>query len=99
LGLTLADYVANRCTFETGQAGANTTTSATFVGKNFSGGDDFNWHLIYDPADDETSAKVPATGPEWMETITRDAPATQTDSPALQWLWTKAAKEWNDVEE
>ena len=99
LGLTLADYVANRCTFETGQSCANTLTNTSFVGKNFNAGDDFNWHLMYDPADDETTAKLPITGPEWMETTTRDASTAQTDSPALQWLWTKAAKEWNDVEE
>jgi len=98
LGLTLAEYVYNRCTYVADEPGINLLTQATFDGRNFDAADDFDWHILYDAETDTQTDHLPPRGPNrWMNVKRTDGPTTVTDSKPLQWLWNKAAAEWNDV--
>ena len=95
LGLTLADYFEERCTYKTGTNG--TRSCATFTGENFAAADDFNWHQLYDPATDEQVGSQSSQHGTWMTSATASSSKTLTESAALQWLWDEAVKEWQDV--
>ncbi|MEP5625704.1 MAG: phosphatase PAP2 family protein, partial [Hyphomicrobiales bacterium] len=99
LGLTLADYLAGRCTYSSHGPGEYERTKAIFEGTDFDPFDDFHWHLLYDPKTDKQPARSPNTGaPPWMKVKTRDIPNTVSEAPALQWLWEKAVAEWVEPE-
>jgi len=83
LGLTVGRYFVARC-----------NRSGTFTGWRFNGPcfeGDFDWRAILPQIDAANRRPAPPQYLERMEDHTLDA---SESSPALEWLWTAAKREW-----
>ncbi|WP_406856343.1 phosphatase PAP2 family protein [Alsobacter sp. KACC 23698] len=82
LGLTLGHYFARRC------AALNGYEAWSFDGSAYPAKADFNWHTLFDTTLPQQIAAAPYV-------VSAGAQPLASSSPALEWLWTRALKEWS----
>lgn len=89
LGLTLAEFVHGQCT------GGGWTTSK-FNGLCYSPSSDFDWHGLYEAANDHQ--RLETEGPDGVWAKAKQRRPEGGKAPALAWLWNKAQEEWVDFD-
>jgi hypothetical protein len=88
LGLTLGKYLVARC------RGNGAYTAWKFDGSRFSG--DFNWRAIFNVERGQTEAETESATPSTYVEDAGEQNLSESDrSPALNWLWMAAMKEWS----
>ena len=92
MGLTLADFIAERC-----DPGVRTRSHGRFLGGNFDGAQDFDWHMLYDAAEDSQPRHSGERHHPWARVGRAKAPRGAEGSAVLAWLWDKAVAEWADL--
>lgn len=87
LGLTLGQYLVNRC------RGDNNYHAHEFNGAAYPGNEDFTWIEIFDVEANPPAVKHTA---DYVTDLAQQNLSEAGHSPALSWLWSKAVAEWTD---
>jgi membrane-associated phospholipid phosphatase len=88
LGLTLGQYLVNRC------SGAAGYRAWRFEGEKYPEERDFIWHDLYDVTNETLTSMPAATGYSVEYGANDQAIDPQHQSYVLTWLWDKAKAEW-----
>lgn len=94
LGLTLAKFLQMVC------SDGDSYVSSGFAGRHFDPTQDFEWGMLYDPAEDLQCPQV-SNNPDFGNyAMAQSNPADPgaMKSASLNWLWKKAVKEWKNLE-